>query len=103
MNKYNNDVMVIAYNRTIVDQCDVLTKEMCQMIITMTNFKYVFEHCDMSKGTVWKDEINKLKNDISIVSSDLDIFMSMANITEDVGIKKEKRIEKMAKKIKEVD
>lgn len=103
MNKYDDDVMVIANNRTIVDQCDVLTKEMCQMIMAMTNYKYALQHCDLDRGTVREDEINKLKNNISIVGSDMDIFMDMLNVTSDVIYKKKKRIEKMARKIKEVD
>lgn len=103
MNKYDDDVMVIANNRTIIDQCDVITKEMCQMIIVMTNYKYAFQHGNFDIGTVREDEINKLKNNISIVGSDIDIFMDMLNVTSDVLYKKKKRIEKMARKIKEVD
>lgn len=103
MNKYDDDVMVIANNRIIIDQCDVITKEMCQMIIGMTNYKYALQHGNFDIGTVREDEINKLKNNISIVGSDIDIFMNMLNVTNDVIYKKKKRIEKMARKIKEVD
>lgn len=103
MNKYDDDVMVIANNRTVVDQCDVITREMCQMIIAMINYRYALQHGNLNIGTVREDEINKLKNNISIVGSDIDIFMDILNVTNDVIYKKKKRIEKMARKIKEVD
>lgn len=98
--KYEDNVEVIAtVNNDAFEKADVIIKEMCQLTTTLLNYKYLATHGDLTKGNVGQDELNKIAKDISIVVSDIDIYAKQIGVTEEVNDKRQKRVEKMARKL----
>ena len=96
---YNELVKKIANDkRTSFERGDILVREMCQLIDKIMNYRYTAEHYD-GTGNALEDMRNRIKKDLTLVKTDLDIYMEQLGVTEDVEDKATKRLEKLVKRM----
>lgn len=99
--KYDEMIEVIAAgDMGEFDRGDILIREMCKLMETMLNYKYIKSHYD-DKGTTMEDKINEIKNAMSVVTSDMDVYAEQLSIRNAVHQKAYKRVDKIYNKIRE--
>lgn len=97
--KYKNMIKAVANsNRTQFERADILIREMCKLISDLLDYRYTSEHYK-GDGNVVDDRINTIKNSLSLVVTDIDIYMEQMNMTEEVKGKAAKRLDKLVKKL----
>lgn len=97
--KYNDGVKTIANsNRSITERGNVTIKEICQLIEQIVDYNYATEHYK-GDGTVIEDKKNSVKNSLTLVMSDLDIYTEQLGLTDKVRDKMEARINKIVNRL----
>lgn len=91
---------IAAGNLDVMDRGDILIREMCKLMETMLNYKYIKKHYD-DKGTTMEDRLNEIRNAMVTVTSDMDVYMEQLRVRDSVRDKAYKRIEKIYNKIRE--
>lgn len=96
---YEEMIKVIAKDTDLMTQTDVVIREMCQAIDRM--LKYRYSNHNYNKGNrdeVLKDKANEIKNSMSILLGDIDVYLSCLNVTDQTKEKKEQRLLRQFKK-----
>lgn len=97
--KYMDMVKTIANGeRTAFERGDIIIRELCRLTEDILNYRYAGEHYD-GNGNALEDMRNRIKKDLALVKTDLDIYMEQLGITEDVEDKATKRLEKLVKRM----
>ena len=96
---YEEMIKVIAKDTDLMTQTDVVIREMCQAVDRM--LKYRYSNHNYNKGNrdeVLKDKANEIKNSMSILLGDIDVYLSCLNVTDQTKEKKEQRLLRQFKK-----
>ncbi len=97
--KYKNMIKAVAdSDRTQFERADILIREMCKLTSDLLDYRYASEHYK-GDGNVVDDRINTIKNSLSLVVTDIDIYMEQMNITKEVKDKAAKRMDKLVNKL----
>ena len=97
--EYKVIVNKLSQDTDLMTQTDVIIREMCQAIDRM--LKYRYSNHNYNKGNrdeVLKDKANEIKNSMSILLGDIDIYLSCLNVTDQTEEKKEQRLLRQFKK-----
>lgn len=96
---YEEMIKVIAKDTDLMTQTDVVIREMCQAVDRM--LKYRYSNHNYNKGNrdeVLNDKANEIKNSMSILLGDIDVYLSCLNVTDQTKEKKEQRLLRQFKK-----
>lgn len=100
--EYNQKVKRIAdFSINPEEKSEIVIKEMCHVIEDILNYNYAQNHYNSQNknSTVLADHKNKIRNSLSILKSDLDIYCEMLGIREEVELKAQKRVERIHNKL----
>jgi len=98
--KYYEEIKVIAdSNKSLMDRGDLIIKHMCRLTEDILNYRYACEKYKGNSDSIIYDKMGTIKNSLSVLISELEIYMEKANITDDVKNKAAKRIHKVAEKL----
>lgn len=85
-------------DKTVESRGELIIRNMCRMINDILDYKYALENYH-GTGTVIDDKRNVVKNSMALLESEIDIYKTMLDITDDVFTTKVKRTVRIAEKI----
>ena len=85
-------------NKTVEERGELVIRDACRMINDILDYKYALENYH-GTGTVIDDKRNVVKNSMALLESEIDIYKTMLDITDDVFTTKVKRTVRIAEKI----
>lgn len=98
--KYFEELRVIAKSdKSILERGDMVIKDMCRLTEDILNYRYTCEKYKGDNVGVIEDKMNSIKNAMGVLISDLEIYMEVAKIKDDVNNKATKRVHKVAEKL----
>lgn len=97
---YKEMVKVIAEDGNEATKGNIVVREMCHLIDSILDYNYAVDNY-VGDGTVIEDKRNQIKNKMTLVVTDLDIYMEQLGLTEEVEKKTIKRLEKLTKRVTE--
>lgn len=96
---YKSDIKTLArMNHTVFEKGDAIIKYSNRVAEDILNYRNSFENYRGSSTGIIDDNINKIKNSISLLESELDIYKEMLGIADNVSDSKIKRIGKLFKR-----
>ena len=99
MMNYEEALEVCANSdKTVENRGELIIRNMCRMINDILDYKYALENYH-GTGTVIDDKRNVVKNSMALLESEIDIYKTMLDITDDVFTTKVKRTVRIAEKI----
>lgn len=97
---YKEMVKVIAEDGNEATKGNIVVREMCHLIDSILDYNYAVDNY-VGDGTVIEDKRNQIKNKMTLVVTDFDIYMEQLGLTEEVEKKTIKRLEKLTKRVTE--
>lgn len=95
--KYEDGIKTIAGGDiTIAERSSRVVKMMAEFTAEIVDYNYAAEHYKGS-GSVMEDCLNKLKNKMALVMSEMDIYAEQLGVTDKVVEKKKARINRILK------
>lgn len=91
---------IVNSNRDELDRGDMIISEMCKLTQNLLDYRYAVNHYEGNQKGVLIDKIGTIKNTLSVLLGDIDMYMEYVDITDKVNKKKEERVIKIAAKIK---
>ena len=77
--EYKRAIEIVANSdRSEFERGEILIRGMCRLTEDILNYRYIVEHT--SSGTVKEDKVRTIKNSMSIMLGDLDVYMKMLGI-----------------------
>jgi len=93
--------IIATSDRNEEERAEIMIKDMCRLTSDLLDYKYAFDHYEGSEGsTVLRDKVNTIKNSMVLLMSDMKIYAEQMDITDDVETLIDKRINKIAEKVR---
>ncbi len=101
MNKNYDDAIktMVKNGKDELDRGDIIIKEMSRLTQDLLDYRYTVNHYEGNQKGVYSDKISTIKNTLSILLGDIDMYMEYVGIADKVDKKKKERIIKLAEKI----
>lgn len=99
---YESKVKAIAHfgDRTAIQRGELLVREMAKLINDLVDYRYAAEHYKGNNmSNLISEKQNKLKKDMAVLQSDLDIYMELMGLTADVETEADKRLERLLERV----
>ena len=91
---------IAASDKSEIERADMLIKEMCKVTNDLLDYRYTVEHYTGNPtSTVLRDRVNAIKNSMTVLISDMEIYAEQMDFREDMERQMEKRINKIADRL----
>ena len=101
MNKNYDDAIktMVKNGKDELDRGDIIIKEMSRLTQDLLDYRYTVNHYEGNQKGVCSDKVSTIKNTLSILLGDIDMYMEYVGIADKVDKKKKERIIKLAERI----
>lgn len=97
-NTYNKSIEILISNKDEDERIDLIIKAMAKLTNDLLDYRYMVNNYKGDSQELFSNKMDTIKNAISVLEGELDIYKAMNDITEKTRKRKEQRVSKLAMK-----